>query len=223
MGTILASYIIDELEIKLNDTANKHWSRAELLKGINFGQREIVTFKPDANALITPVQLSPGTKQAIPAGGIQFIGMPRNMGADGQTPGRAVTVMDKDKLDKLHPDWHTDTPSGMVRHVMFDDKVPKVFWVTPPQPDPAHHAEIAYSVPPADIADETAPINLDDIYANPLYYYGLYWAYTDDAEDPANLELAAAAYNQFLQLLGVKDVKEEKDSPNRRKWRNDQG
>ena len=56
-------------------------------------QREIVTFKPAANAVIGSVLLTPGsTRHALPAGTVALIDVPRNLGAAGTTPGRAISA-----------------------------------------------------------------------------------------------------------------------------------
>ena len=89
----------------------------------------------------------------------------RNMGADGNTPGRAIRLVDRAVLDTQVPDWHASTPANEVMHYVFDPVNPKVFYVYP-RVSSARQIEIVYSASPVDIAIG-AVILIDDIYSMP--------------------------------------------------------
>jgi len=65
--------------------------------------------------------------------GLGLIDVPRNMGADGISPGRAVRVVDKDDLDTASDLWH-QTIGTEVRQFTFNPQTPRVFFVQPGVP-----------------------------------------------------------------------------------------
>lgn len=203
MGTITAQTIIDKAQIVLQDTTAVRWSEPELLGWLNDGQREIVILRPDANATIANTTLVAGTLQTIPAGGYQLLGVIRNMGSSGNTPGRAVRRVDRDTLDSQIPDWHTAASSDTTVHFVFESTVPKRFYVYPPA-NAGQRLEISYSAAPADVAALGNTITLDDIYANPLTDYILYRAFSKDFEQQGTAAQAAAARQSFENTLGLK-------------------
>lgn len=209
MGTITAQSIIDKAEATLFDDANVRWSVPELLAHLNDGQRELVAQKPDAGAVNAVLTLAAGTKQVLPAGGIQLLKAVRNMGLDGTTPGRAITPASMETLDRVRPNWHADTASAEVRHYLFDPRDPKTFYVTPPQPTPAGKIEAVYAATPADVAAAGNPITIDDIYATALYYFILARAHAKETPG-ADTGKAAGYYNLFLGVLGLKAKAEDR-------------
>ena len=215
MGTILASAIIDKAEIILQDTTNVRWEESEHLGWLNDGVKEVLINKPDAYVLNSAVQLTTGTKQSVPSGGLMLIKVPRNMGTDGVTPGRAVTITEQTILDQARPNWHTETGVAEVKHYMFDERDPKHFYVYPPQPAASQgYVEIIYSSVPSDLTATSEAIPIDDIYANVLLDYILYRAYTKDADYSSNGERAIAHRQAFLEALGVKESIEAAQTPN---------
>jgi len=228
MGTILGSTIIDKAELILLDTTNVRWTEAELLGWLNDAQREVTLLKPDTNVTTAEYPLIAGTKQTIPDGtssyqnsdsatldaGIVLIGVKRNMGTNGTTPGRAITIIDMRIMDTNNPDWHSDTEAAETIHYMFDIKNPKVFYVTPPQPASAFgYVEVAYSSIPADLAAASSAITLDDIYSNVLLDYVLYRAYQKDADYAKDNARVQGYYSSFMGALGFVDKKELAEAP----------
>ena len=211
MGTIRIKDLLGRASKLLQDNTNRRWPLNELLGWLVDGEREVVLHKPEAYTKNQTMQLSPGTRQEVPPGGMVFIRLVRNMGANGSTPGRAVTAIDMGTLDTQTPYWHTEVPHGEIEHYMADERDPQRFYVTPPQPSPAEHAEIVFSSAPPDVApmtqteweSSTATISLPDIYMNPLLDYVLYRAYSknSDSSDPNR---AMAYYQSFLNALGIK-------------------
>lgn len=203
MATITAQVIVDRVEKTLNDDTNVRWAAAELLTYLNDGQRETVLLKPNSFTKNSSVQMVAGTKQSVPSDGVLFERAVRNMGANGTTPGRAVTGVDMDMLDLTRPDWHAETASAEAQHFMFDPRDPKRFYVTPPQPASNQgYLELRYSAAPPDVALGDT-ISLDDIYATPLYYYMLARAYSKSTQ-AGNDAKAAGWYALFMQSLGIK-------------------
>ncbi len=222
MGTLTAQSIIDRAATILNDAGNVRWTQQELVRYLNDGQRDTVLLKPEACVKnVSVVLTASSTRQTIPSDGIALMDVVRNMGAAGTTPGRAIKVVSRDSLD-INPDWHTvaaDSVNG-VRHFTFDARDPKHFYVYPQAPATAWYVEEIYSANPVDLpyglADNanTGVISLDDIYANSLFEYVLFRAFSKNAEYAANITLAAAHYQAFSTSLGIKTQVDAARSPN---------
>lgn len=189
----------------LQDGTNIRWTKSELAGWINSAQREILIFKPNANPVTEAMVTVAGTKQTLPTGGIQLLEVIRNMGTGGTTPGNAVTNIHRKILDVTIPGWHADTASAVTKHACFDERVPTVFYVYPPQPSSnMGYLEICYSKLPTDltVSNDTISGNIfNDLYETVILDYVLYRAYSKDAEHTANANRAASHYQAFVQAL----------------------
>ncbi len=216
MATITGTNIVDRAAIVLQDTTGVRWPQdTELLLWLNDGQREIVLRKPDAYAQNETVALVGGTKQTIPATGIQLLDVIRNMGTGGSTPGRAITRIDREILDEQRPDWHSSTANAESKHYMFDTRDPKHFYVFPPQHATPGKVEMVYAASPTDLSALSSTITLDDIYSGVLLDYILYRAYSKDADlTPSAPQRAVSHYNAFMASLGAKSQMELITNPN---------
>ena len=134
MGTITSLSVIVKAQKVLQDATGIRWDNAELLGWLNSAQREIVLYKPNANATGKAVKLAAGTRQALPTDGVQLIDVVRNMGTSGTTPGRAVRQIERETLDAVNPDWHASSASATAKHFIYNILDPKAFYVYPPQP-----------------------------------------------------------------------------------------
>lgn len=208
MGTIIAQSIVDKAEATLFDDANVRWAETELLGHLNDGQRELVAIKPDANPVNAVLQLVAGTRQALPAPGTQLFKVVRNMGLDGATPGRVITPISMETLDRMRPDWHTDTADAQAQHYMEDPRDASTFYVYPPQPEAPGQVEVVYAATPTDVAIG-APISVDDIYATALYYFIMARAHSKETPG-ADVGKAAGYYNLFLGVLGLTSKGEDR-------------
>jgi hypothetical protein len=219
MGTILASLVLSKAQLLIQDRTGVHWPADEMLGWINSGQRQIVLLRPDACSETVLHQLATGTKQGLPTGGIRLLNVMRNMGTDGDTPGRAITFVKREVLDSQMPNWHFENPNATVRHFFYDDVEPRTWYCWPPQPSAGRgqvHLVVSKVPTPCTIEDvpkedgsgngtETTPISVDDIYENPLIDYCVFRAQSKDAEF-ASGPLAQLAWNMFLQSLGLRSA-----------------
>jgi hypothetical protein len=216
MGTILASTLIAEARNATFDTvATYRWSDAAHLAILNAGQRQAAIYKPDISVNNAAVQLVAGTKQSIPSGATALIKLTRNMGTDGSTPGRTISVEDFELFSQHNPYWHMHDASAEVRYLLFDKKDPARFYVYPPQPSSNQgYVEQVYAVPPTDIASVGAAINLDDVYYNALLDYDIYRI----SQNEANINPFAPArelkhWNLFVTALGRLDLLRDTRTP----------
>ena len=220
-GTITGANLLLRIEDSLQDTTNVRWSEAELLRYINDAQREIVNLRPEASADHANVQLSTGTEQAIPDVGLRLIKVVRNMSAAGgsATGKRTIRIVDREILDTLEPDWHDPAVTGeaahttSVKHYVFDEDDPRKYYVYPGVAGNAY-VEIVFSRTPTDLANTSATLYIDDIYANAVIDYALYRAYLKDAEFAGNQQRAGMHYQLFTSSLGAGGQSQTAVSPN---------
>ena len=204
-GTITGANLLLRIEDTLQDTTKVRWSEAELLRYINDAQREIVNLRPDASADHGNVQLATGTEQAIRDVGLRLIKVVRNMSAAGgsATGKRVIRIVDREILDSQEPDWHDPTVTGdaahttVVKHYVFDEDDPRKYYVYPGVSGNAF-VEIVFSRSPTDLANTSATLYVDDIYANAIIDFVLYRAYMKDAEFAGNQQRASSHYQLFV-------------------------
>lgn len=214
MGTILASEVINKVQIVLQDTTGVRWpDSTELLGWLNDGQREVLVYKPNAHVHNESFTKVAGTKQSLPDNAIQLIDVPRNMGSDGTTPGRAIRIVTREILDAQNPDWHTMSQVAVTKHYTYSPFDPKHFYVYPPS-TAGSKAEVIYSAVPENVAALNAPITLDDIYQNVLVDYVLYRAYSKDTDYAANPGRAGACQSAYTAALTGKTQAEVVVNPN---------
>ena len=208
MGTLTGANIISRVQDTLQDTTSVRWPEAELLRYINDAQREIVNFRPEASSTHANVQLGTGTEQDLPSGGLRLIKVVRNMSgtAANSTGGRAIRIVDVDILNTQEPDWHNPTVTGdaahttVSKHYVFDEDDPRKFYVYPGVAGDAF-VEIVYSAAPTDLANTSATIAVDDVFANAIMDFVLYRAYMKDAEYAGNAQRANTHYQLFISSL----------------------
>jgi hypothetical protein len=195
----------------IQDQTGVRWPEAELLRWLNDGRREICIARPDLYATISVVTLAAGTKQQIPADGARFLDAYRNMAADGIAPGDAVRPVEREILDAQLPAWHS-AASGTTKHFMFDERVPRHFYVYPPAAANAK-LEIAYSQTPTDLTSGDT-LTQEDLYTGALVDYVCYRCFSKDATYAGNAGRAAAAYVQFKNAITEGDARDLSSSPN---------
>jgi len=210
-----ASEVILRASDLIQDQTNVRWPQDELLRYLNDARREIAIVRPDLYATSSPVTLLAGTKQSIPADGSRFLDAIRNVSSTNVI-GNAVRVVEREVLDAQRSSWHTETSSTDLKHFMYDERSPKVFYVYPPA-TAGHKLEVVYSQTPTDIAigsiGTTELIN-EDIYTGAMVDYICYRAFSKDAEYAGNAQRAQAHYQQFLNAIGIGGKMNMTTSPN---------
>lgn len=221
MATILAVDIVAEARVNLGDQDEVRWSQSDLLGYLNDAQREIAILRPDASVSVTALQLTANaSRHALPATATRLIKITRNMGADGTTPGRAITLAQNDEVDRVDPNWHTATAAAAIEHFVYDGKSPKVFY-TYPRPNAALYVEAHLAVPPADatingVDGETVDsvISVDDVYKTAILDF-IEMRARMKASDSFDEVGGDRAYGRFLNRLGLKVVADKATDPNR--------
>jgi hypothetical protein len=192
--TITAQSLVQRIQTTLQDLAGVRWPATELVDHINVFQRELVRVRPDAKAKTTAVTLVAGFRQTVPTEAYSLMDIPSN--ATGSR--KRITKVDVVTLDAVEPAWRSRAESGEVKHFMHDLREPLVFCVYPPAVA-GTQVDAVYSVAPTDIATPggaaytTVTGNLDaqDQWADAAVNFGLFKAYSKDAEYGGNAQLAA--------------------------------
>jgi hypothetical protein len=130
MGTLTGTNLADTAAGLIHDPLRVRWTDTDWLTWLNDAQREAVHVKPDIYTTNQSILLTrASTKQALPDTAIQLLEVVRNMGADGATPGSAVTVVSKETMDNTVPTWHADAATGEVDNFVYDPRDPLRFYV----------------------------------------------------------------------------------------------
>lgn len=184
MGTITIGSIIDRARVTLLELdgsmapspTNVRWNRlGDLLAHANAAMREIVAAKPDAYVKNVAFQLAAGSKQQLPADGVQFFNVEHNLGANGATPGTAILSASRDFLSRADRNWMVAVGDAVERYV-HDQRDRKVFYVYP-RPNGPWQVNLVYSaVPPAISAanidaNPAGLIPIDDLYDSAIHDY----------------------------------------------------
>lgn len=203
MGTLLASALISQVSELVQDESNIVWTQLQCLGWLNDAQRAIASVRPDSSILNHSVTLAPGTKQAI--AGLRLMAVNRNMGIDGSTPGRAIRLVERGIKDDFDPDWHTETAAIAVKEWIFDARLPKEFYVSPPvHASTVVQIEISESVNPAEISVVGDAITLDDVYSPTMVEWAMYRCLSRESEETPNIQRATSHFQQFFSMLGAK-------------------
>jgi hypothetical protein len=202
---MLASDIIAGAANALSDEDHVTWTLGDLIRDINSAQQQIAILRPDASSAVQALQLVAGTKQSIPAGARRLLGLTRNLGSDGNTPGKPITVVDRESLDLLSLYWHSGTGKTAVQHFTYDERTPEVFYVYPPvSATTAVHVEASISEVPAAVANEGDELALNDIYQNAVLEWVLYRAFSVETDSQTSANEAAKHHRAFYEALGMK-------------------
>ncbi|AXQ30450.1 hypothetical protein D0B54_17980 [Solimonas sp. K1W22B-7] len=199
MGSIACSRILQRAARTLFDETGVRWPPAELLDYLNAGIGAIVAAKPDVAATAQPFELVGGSRQDLPQDFIQFLGLTRNLGADGATPGRAIRQVERNELDHGYPDWHSATGEAVL-HYCHDRRLPRLFYVFPAA---AGWVELQGVKAPAEIVDAAETLPLDDLYENPLHNWVVAYAYAKSSKS-GDMNRSGAYMTLFANALGLK-------------------
>lgn len=198
-----ASDIITEVSTQLNDVGKVTWTEPSLIEYINSAQEMIVLIRPDAFSQITTMQMVAGTKQALPVTALRLLDIKRNMGSDGNTPGRAVIAVDESSLDLFAFNWHTSNNAAEIKNFTYDEKTPNTFYVDPPS-NGNGHIEISVSRVPTKIIAPANSLVLKDIYRNPVVQWCMFRAYSIEVDSRSSRDRALKHEKTFYQMMGEK-------------------
>lgn len=208
---IEVSNLIYRAGLLLQDEDHTRWTIKELITWFNEGCGALVRLKPSANARMAVFGLVPGALQTLDASVVQLIDVVHNVIGDENLPGRAIRLTERHQLDSLNPDWYSMAPASTIRHYLYDDRSPALFYVYPPAASGVRVA-IIHAVLPEDATSETDTLDLNAEYADSVLNYALYRCYGKDSEY-ANAGMATAYYQAFMASMGAGDSGEQTTTP----------
>lgn len=202
---------ITRAQDQLNDSGVT-WTPAYLLRLVGDAQRAIVLVRPNAYQVRKALTLVEGQAvQNLPAGTVRLIKIMRNLGADGNTVGRRVTVANEDQLDRVDPNWHASSPKAYVSHYTYDKDAPLIYSVFP-RPNAALRLDAVVSENPAAPSASSDTLVLGDEYLNPIVDYMLHRAWDKNSER-RDVSKSQAALSSFMQSLGLKKTSDVEQDP----------
>jgi hypothetical protein len=215
---MVARELVETVARDLNDFEQGReyvrWPLSELLGYLTDAMRTVVLLRPDANAVTMPIPLLAGsTRQAIPVDGARFLGIVRNMGSDGLTPGLPVTPVSMDDLNSTSLSWHAAELSDVVDHYVFDDAVPTLYYVTPP-PGPSVYVDLSYARIPGRVEGGDEELELSEVWSEPLREYVMYRAYARNDGSAEDMSKSERHLSRFFLILGEEAKAKLAFSPN---------
>ncbi|HFD86862.1 MAG TPA: hypothetical protein ENJ35_04205 [Gammaproteobacteria bacterium] len=212
MGTILASSLIARASEIAGDESNVVWLKTQALEWVSDAQIAVAIVRHDSYTETKSILLKAGTKQTIT--GHRLLTVIRNMGSDGATPGRSIRLVDRGAKDEFEPNWHSADPEAVVKEYVYDDRVPKRFYVSPPVIASTQvYVETEEEETPTPVANIEDPIVLDDIYSTAMIEWICYRFFSRDSEVTPNIPRAIEHFKNFFMLLGEKMKSDMATSP----------
>lgn len=198
---MLASDILDRVSMQLNDAGRVRWSERMLLNYLTDAMRQTVLQRPDASATVVVMELEAGKqRQRIPQGMVTLLKVVRNMGDDGETPGRPVTMTTREAMDGaayLASPWeHCE-----VRQYAFVQHTPEYFWVYP-TPSQGVYVELECAADVDELRSLKDELPLSQIWAEPLREYVLYRAFSLNGTSPQDRARASEHLQQYYMAIG---------------------
>ena len=195
-------YIVDAAEL-YGDTDYTRVSTATWIKYLNAAVRALILVRPDAGAVTEPVQLAAGIKQDLPTASLRLLDISRNLGQDGLTAGKIISISDRKHIDFSNLLWPAATGQTYVDNFAYDSTVPRIFYVTPPvHNSTAVYVEMTSSQLPVAMTTISSDDGIEDIFFEPIVQFLLWKAYSADDEG-VEFEKSKDYFNNFLQLLGL--------------------
>lgn len=207
---------IDRALGDLKDPDGVTWPKSPfMLDRVGDGLIVIVTLVPAAYQVRELLTITAGESvQELPAEVVRLIRPVRNMGATGDAPGRRITMADEAQMDAVAPDWHAAPERDHVKHVIYDERAPRFFYIYPRVEAQTQIEVITSRVPPAP-QNLNSQLPIGDEYFPALVEYLKFRAY-DMQGERRDVQRADEAKQEMLNLLNVKEAKDAVLSPDRK-------
>jgi len=214
MGTIAVGQVINQFKRKILDESNDDLTDAENVGIFNNVIRTMINLVPKIHSETKAVKLAPGILQFLPAGGIELVDIPINMGEESNTPGPPLRRTTLKIFNDLYAQWPTDPPAAVVEHFMEDDNEDRRFYTYPPVTSEKDvYVLIQMSTLPAPVVYDAngdwqlLSIPVEDQYIDAIFNGMLYQFYDDDSDIPGNTPRSQVYYGRFLQGLQLEAQK----------------
>lgn len=203
---MLIDDIIPTITDVLVDAGMTTFSKDAIVRAIYQGLVVTTSYRPDACVSIDIVTLAAGIQQALPAGAQRLLDAYYNIGAGEVDVSPAIEMHSKGDKDQLDPGWLDEAPGSTIYEVLYDERLPDVFWVSPPAVAGTKIKIGVTRVPdPLDVnTTDTTAFPLKEKYAPPVIEWALYLLFGGDKPETPNYGRAMDHKATFFNLLGVK-------------------
>lgn len=198
-----AGQIISQVSRLLHDDANTRWPESEKLSFLNLAQLQVVMASPQANAKYKTITLAAGARQSLSAPDLRLLTITRNMGTNGLTPGRYVSVTDRATLDASLASWTAAQAVTEIESYVVDTRVDGQFFVYPPPSTSDLQVECVVAERPTDCATVNSTVALADTYYSPLVHWMMYLCLSFQMDSPSSAQAALSHYQLFFNELGA--------------------
>lgn len=184
---------------QLRDPGFIRWPLAELCDYYNDAVRAIILIRPDAGAVTERITAIAGAHQHLPPGTVQLLEI------TGITDGRALSAASRQELNTSYPHWRQ--MHGSPERYIYSGQTPREYWLFPaPQQEIMLDAVLVRIPDPVLLTDlnGATPVAPGDAWVNPLLDWMLYRAFSKDADQGAQLQLAMQHYQAFSDQLNLK-------------------
>lgn len=185
------------------------------IDGLNQAIAVLFEMRPEQFGVAETAQLTGGVLQDITGIDDQsvFLGLTRNMGTDGTTPGPVIRKTTRSSLDGGNRNWPNDLTSTDVIHFFAAPHSPRHFYVWPPQPatgqgyvehwiakHPTTFDPTAYD-PETTVTDKTVEDVEDRFFAAIGNFMAAFVLQTDDEDPTTN-----AKVDRFMNAFNAQVV-----------------
>lgn len=189
-----ASDVTEAAQGALNDPQGRRWNTPFLLAALTEAQRQVVALKPEANSITVAVELVAGVRQTLPEDGYGLVRVMRNMGSDGNTPGRYIREVPLETLLSAVPAGPTGN-AAPVDEYAFDDRDARAYYVNPPSA--GAFVELIYGAEPAAVQNVDSVLPLSGGWQPALLNYVLFRALSRET-NAQDQNRAAMYFDAFL-------------------------
>jgi hypothetical protein len=201
----------------IDEQPTKRWTDDELLRWLSDGQRTLVAMNPSLGMKMVSIPTQPGTLQVLPPGAFMLLDIQRNMyrnDDDSFTPGREVTVVSRENLDRTDPNWHTSRRSDVTHHFIYDALQPLVYFVWPPSTG-VNYLDTNLAMTPVDFDSLDDPMIVEELYQTALFDYVMFRAHQKDTDYSAGNEKAATYLQLFQMFASGHQAGKDAQTPNK--------
>lgn len=204
MGTVTGQALAKDIGQILTDSGFNNWTKPDdIFPAITEALRTVVMLRPDANPAHVAITLTANIdNQALPAGGLSLFKVTRNRGTAGTDNGQTITRVDRAVMDQTMPGWAVETTATRIRHFLYSEDSPAIFFVYP-IPTAALIVDAIIGKTPTPITADGGVIDVEDTYSPAIKEYALFRLQSME-RDGASIELGMAHLSNFFNLMGIK-------------------
>jgi hypothetical protein len=212
--TVTVGDIVSGARKILSDDDEVRWSNSELILWLNDCYSVLPQVKPSECTVGEELTLVEGTKQSIPSDAERLVDITHNTAGDMG----AINIISRKELSAVLPGWNAESGTENIERYIFDEMMPKEFFVYPPALDTAtvyaHVVKIPASHSRILAVSEDLSISVKDSLAPMLIDYILFRAFSKDADNASYANRAGLHLNSFNMQADAGFKLELATSPN---------